>query len=315
LLISNATDESFGGFNQTPIERLLPAQPSGRLLTGSFVPDLSAVGKRHPVTESLTTDMPRDSWGPWFRQIDAQVTNGETLMTGINGAPLLVLSHVGKGRVAQFLSDQFWLWARGYQKGGPQAELLRRVAHWLVQEPELDETALHGQSARVGDAWQLTITKRSLHDDQADIMVIDAHDKATHVTLTPSDQPGVLAAKVPVAEPGLYRIKDGDRELMAIAGVTSAPEFGAMIATEDKVTPVTKASGGAIVWLQDHPDAPDIKRTDADASQQGWGWIGLRRNGQYRVTGSEATPLWPAWAALAILLAVTAFIWRREGRS
>jgi uncharacterized membrane protein len=315
LLITNATDESMSGFNRSPIDRLLPAQPTGRLLTGSFVPDLSAAGKRHPVTATLTSERPRADWGPWFRQIDANVKGGETLMTGMNGAPLLVLDHVGKGRVAQFLSDQFWLWGRGYEKGGPQAELLRRVAHWLVSEPELDETALRATSARHNDAWQLTISKRSLHDDQVNVMVVDAHDKAIPAILLPTDKAGMLSATVPLAEPGLYHVKDGDKELVTVVGVTSAPEFGNMIATEDKLAPVVKTSGGGIFWLQDHPEGPALKRTDANSSQQGWDWIGLRRNGQYHVTGSEDYPLWPAWSAIAILLAITIGMWWREGRS
>ena len=63
-------------------------------------------------------------------------------MTGADKLPLLVLSHVGKGRVAQLASDEIWLWSRGYEGGGPQGELLRRLAHWLMKEPELEENAL-----------------------------------------------------------------------------------------------------------------------------------------------------------------------------
>ena len=53
-----------------------------------------------------------------------------------------MLDQVGKGRVAELLSDQIWLWARGFEGGGPQAELLRRLAHWLMKEPELEEEKL-----------------------------------------------------------------------------------------------------------------------------------------------------------------------------
>ncbi len=59
-----------------------------------------------------------------------------------------------------FLSDQFWLWARGFKGGGPQAALLKRTAHWLVGEPELDETALRVHSEVTDNGWQLVITKQ-----------------------------------------------------------------------------------------------------------------------------------------------------------
>ena len=47
--------------------------------------------------------------------------------------------------VAQLMSDQIWLWARGFEGGGPQAELLRRLAHWLMQEPEAEKPGSHRQ--------------------------------------------------------------------------------------------------------------------------------------------------------------------------
>jgi hypothetical protein len=125
------------------------------LLTGSFVPDVTDIGQRHPVTDALANDMPRDKWGPWFRQVEARTKTGDVLMTGPEGAPLLVLSHAGQGRVAQFLSDQFWLWARGYKGGGPQGDLLKRTAHWLVGEPELDEEALRAHAELADQGWSL----------------------------------------------------------------------------------------------------------------------------------------------------------------
>ena len=70
--------------------------------------------------------------------IGASRSAGQTVMSGPGNKPLLVLDQVKKGRVAELLSDQIWLWARGFEGGGPQAELLRRLAHWLMKEPELE---------------------------------------------------------------------------------------------------------------------------------------------------------------------------------
>jgi hypothetical protein len=53
-----------------------------------------------------------------------------------------MLDRVGAGRIALLASDQAWLWDRGFEGGGPQAELLRRLAHWMMGEPELEEEAL-----------------------------------------------------------------------------------------------------------------------------------------------------------------------------
>jgi len=314
LLVSNATEEGIPPLTFSPLARILPAMPTGKLLTGSFVPDLSEAGKRHPVTNTLTRIAPRDGWGPWFRQTGSRNAHGETVMTGLDGQPLLILDHVKEGRVAQFLSDQFWLWSRNYRGGGPQAELLRRVAHWLVDEPELDEAALHASSDLKEDGWQLTVTKQSLHDDSDSVSVTDPDGKTSQLTLSPSPLPGVLSATMPVATTGLYEIKDSEREILAMVGPKNAPEFGEMIATADKVKPATDASGGGIFWLDDRADGPNIHRTSASAAQEGWDWIGLVQNGKYRVVGSKAWPLLPPWLAALLILGSSMLAWRREGR-
>jgi hypothetical protein len=314
LLLSNSTDTGIPSLSRSPLASVLPAQPSGELLTGSFVPALTDAGSRHPVTDALDATMPMTKWGPWFRQIGSTVTKGDVLMTGLRGQPLLVLAHEGEGRVAEFLSDQFWLWSRGEYDAGPQAELLRRTVHWLMNEPELDETALRAKAENTGDEWQLNITKQSLHDGSDSVTITGPDDKAASLTLVRGPQAGVLAATLPAPVPGLYRIKDKDQETLVMAGPQNAPEFGRMVATEDVVAPIVKQTGGGISWLEDHAEGPDLRRTDASAAQSGWNWFGLRRNGQYRVTGSKAYPLLPPWAAITILLAAAMGAWRWEGK-
>ncbi len=316
LLISSATDQTMPPLTFSPLAPVLPAEPTGQLLTGSFVPELTETGKRHPVTDSLADEMPRNSWGPWFRQIETHVKKGDVLMTGINGAPLLVLDHVGDGRVAQFLSDQFWLWSRDFHGGGPQADMLKRTAHWLVGEPELDEAALRAR-AEPGDNgdWQLTITKQSLHDQNAEVTITGPDNQSSHVTLTPGKQPGILEAVQTFSKTGLYHLQDGNQEIMVMAGPTDAPEFSDMIATDEKMKPYSDASGGGVFWLEDHPKGPEIRRTENGSAYSGWDWISLRKNDQYRIMGSKAWPLWPAWLAVIMLVGIMMIVWRKEGQS
>ena len=82
-------------------------------------------------------------------------------MTGVNDRPLMILDRVGDGRVAQIMSDHIWLWARGYEGGGPHAELLRRIAHWLMKEPELEENDLRANVR----GNMIEILRRSLEAD------------------------------------------------------------------------------------------------------------------------------------------------------
>jgi hypothetical protein len=326
LLISTATDEGIPPLTFSPLARVLPAEPTGRLLTGSFVPDLTDAGLRHPVTDGLTSEMPRKNWGPWFRQSEGRAKRGEVLMSGINNAPLLVLDRVGEGRVAQFMSDQFWLWSRGFAGGGPQGELLRRTAHWLVGEPELDEAALRARAGITDRGWDLVVTKQSLHEKTASIALTAPNGEQSTLTLVEGKQPGILEATKDVIDTGLYHLKDVSpeatrtgadaQEILVMVGPVASPEFGDMFATEEKVAPVTSASGGGIFWLQDAADGPEIRRTRAgEVQQQGRSWLGLKQNDQYRVTGSRVWPLWPAWVAIIVLLGAAMLTWRHEGRN
>ncbi|MFL5167237.1 MAG: hypothetical protein ACJ8D8_13615, partial [Microvirga sp.] len=125
------------GLYQSPLGEVLPGEPTGTVIERGYRPAITDVGRRHPVTADLPGGGDQPTWGRWFRIVQATVKRGSTVMSGPDNQPLLILDRYGKGRVAQLLSDQIWLWSRGYEGGGPQAELLRRIAHWLMKEPEL----------------------------------------------------------------------------------------------------------------------------------------------------------------------------------
>jgi hypothetical protein len=144
VLIAAGSDyASANSIYHSPLENILPAEPTGHVTEAPFVPTLTDAGKRHPVTHDLPgSDSTPPHWSHWFRLIDARTENGTTLMNGGNNNPLLVLSRQEKGRVALLLSDHIWLWARGYEGGGPHLDLMRRLSHWLMKEPELEEERL-----------------------------------------------------------------------------------------------------------------------------------------------------------------------------
>jgi hypothetical protein len=137
-----------------------------------YLPEITDLGDRHPVTAGLeaehTPPQGADApWGRWFRQIELTAQGGQTVMTGANDAPLLMLDRVGEGRVALLASDHAWLWDRGYEGGGPQLEMLRRLAHWMMGEPDLEEEAL----VAIADGQTLTVTRRTLADAVGDVTV------------------------------------------------------------------------------------------------------------------------------------------------
>jgi hypothetical protein len=308
-----ATGPSFGtpmSLFRTPLGEILPTEPTGNVEEEGFKPELTAEGWRHPVTAGLPgagTPGGSPSWGRWFRQVDAHVHKGATLMTGDHGEPLLVLDRAGKGRVAQLLSDQMWLWARGFEGGGPQAELLRRLAYWLMKEPDLEENDL--RAAIEGD--RLIVTRQSLEPDDKPVTVTSPDGAVSTLQLT-AEQGGRSTGTLAVSQMGLYRVTDGTRTALAAAGPLNPIEFADVRATPEKLAPLVAASGGGEFWLAD--GVPDIRRVAAGRATTGRGWLGLRENEDYVVAGFSETPLLPGIAALLLAIGTLIAAWRREGR-
>ncbi len=297
---------------RTPLGAVLPAEPTGNVFEAGFVPDVNALGRRHPVTEDLPglPDDPKAApkWGRWFRDVDALPHRGSTIMTGYNGHPLLVLDRVGKGRVAQLLSDEMWLWTRGYEGGGPQAELLRRIVYWLMKEPDLEENDLRADVA----GNRLDITRQSLEAGDNPVEVTGPGGQSQTVTLTPQTG-GRSTASLPVTESGLYRVVDGDRTALAAAGSLNPIEMSDVRVTDAKVAADVASSGGGVFWLGSE-GMPGIRRVEPGRSAAGSDWLGLRSNEDYVVTGVAETPLLPGAPALILALGFLVLAWRREGR-
>ncbi|MEI7790466.1 MAG: hypothetical protein WCJ15_04745 [Alphaproteobacteria bacterium] len=311
LLISSGPE--FAGpesIYRTPLSQVLPVQPTGQIVTGPFKPIVTADGLAHPVTRELpgrNQDKTPPTWGRWFRLIGANKIAGQTVMAGGAGQPLLVLDRVGKGRIAELMSDQTWLWARGFEGGGPQAELLRRLAHWLMREPELESEML--SATIVGDKLQLT--RRTMAAQTPAVTLTMPSGKSASLPLTKAE-PGIWRAEAKAGELGLYRATDGILSAVAAAGPLNPKEVADMRATDEVLKPDAQASGGSMHWLED--GVPDIRRVDAGDTASGSNWIGLRSNGAYRVTALEQEKLLPQWLALLLIVGALLLAWRLEGR-
>jgi len=311
LLISSGPE--FAGpesIYRTPLSQVLPVQPTGQVFTEPFKPVLTEDGMAHPVTRELpghNQDKTPPSWGRWFRILGANKVAGQTVMADNTGKPLLVLDRVGKGRVAELMSDQTWLWARGFEGGGPQAELLRRLAHWLMKEPELEAEALSAQI--IGD--NIRITRRTMAAQTPPVNLTLPSGKVVNLPLTKAE-PGIWRADTKAGELGLYRATDGILSTVTAAGPLNPKEVADMRATDEVLKPDAQASGGSVHWLED--GIPEIRRVGTGDTASGSNWIGLRSNGAYRVTALEQEKLMPQWLALLLIVGMLLLAWRLEGR-
>jgi hypothetical protein len=284
---------------------IFPTRPNGTVIQGSFKPELTALGKIHPVTQTLAK---HPVWGSWLQFVPVSLIDGDVLMTATKGNPLLILNHVGKGRIAQMASDQIWLWSRGYEGGGPTEELLRRTVHWLMKEPELEEDALDASS----DSQSLTVRRRQLVNDNVVVDMTSPNGDKEQLSLIPAVD-GWLSATMKVKDQGIYEFSSGDHRRMSSYGDTNSPELRDLIATPEIVAPIIKATKGATIRLEDTPE-PEIRMLAPERNYGGNGWLGLRQNGSTVVTGTEQLPLLPPWLALLLAGGAIVLAWWREGR-
>lgn len=305
----------------TPLGQVLPARPAtagagnGALAEGAFRPRVTEAGTRHPVTQGLAganAGNAEPAWGRWYRHLRAQPQSGVTVMDGPGGDPLLQLDRVGEGRVALLLSDQIWLWSRGHDGGGPQAELLRRAAHWLMKEPELEEEDL---TARI-EGGTLTVTRRSVEAGAPPEIAVTAPDGTVTRRVPQPSGGGQAVLEVPAGLPGVWQASDGRRTAFAAAAAANPLEMADLRADAGAALPLARATGGGAHWLgvAEAPALPELRRVAAGRDATGGSWIGLRRNQDHLVTGIAALPLLPPWLALPLVLGLALVAWRREGR-
>ncbi len=314
VLISSGPE--YGGAEsiyRSPLGQILPGAPTARVFEEGFIPQITDLGARHPVTAGLDllapgTDEEGPGWGRWFRLVDVLVPEtATTVMSGLDERPLLTLDRIGEGRVSLIASDHSWLWDRGYEGGGPQLELLRRLAHWMMKEPELEEEALWveptGQTMR--------IIRRTLGLETGDVTI--THPDGTESIIQLQEvSPGRFETLWDAPEIGLYRLTDGTEDAVIALGPSAPREFEETIADADALTPLIDSTAGGVMPIA--TSDVDIRTVRAGRPAAGRGWIGITPRDAYRTADISISPLLPAWAFLLLASLLMVAAWLREGR-
>lgn len=302
---------------RTPLSHILPAAPTGRVIESAFRPKTSKLGERHPVTRGLQgsgAGETEPTWGRWFRLIETSDPRGSTLMYGPQEKPLLVLDRRGEGRVALLLSDHAWLWARGFEGGGPHTALLRRLAHWLMKEPDLEEEVLTATTR----GSELIIERRTTGDDVGPVEVTRPTGEKEEIQLE-ATAPGIWRKSIPAREQGVFRMSAGELSAVTHVGTLNAREFERLIASDDVLKPILDETGGGSFWVSanatgDEIKLPRVASLRSGRIMHGSDWMGLRKRDAYKTLGLDLIPLFAGFAALALLLGAICMTWFREGR-
>ncbi len=297
----------------TPLVGALPATPTGDVTEQGFLPQLTELGKRHPVTRGLEGSASEPpNWSRWFRVINVDNPVGEIVMKGAGDRPLLILNRKEKGRVGMFLSDQGWLWARGFEGGGPYVSLYRRIAHWLMKEPELEEEALTAS----GKEQSLEISRQTMTDEVpvADVTLPSGAKASVKLTRV---EPGLFKGKLETSEIGLFRIANGDLTALTHLGPANAPEFLSTVSTLEKLAHLVRETGGTIERLSGGSGdiaVPDILPVRGRMEASSGDWLGLRTTDETTLRSVSRLPLFAGLLGLGALLMMLASTWYREGR-
>ncbi|MFD1704156.1 hypothetical protein ACFSCV_14215 [Methylopila henanensis] len=303
-----------GSLFETPLAQVLPAEPMGGVLERAFKAELSPVGRKHPVTRGLPgSETTPPSWAPWFRMVDSRMHEGESVLNGPDERPLLVLAREDKGRVALLLSDHAWLWARGFDGGGPHVDLLRRLSHWLMQEPDLEEEALRAKAT----GKTIVFERQTLKDDAAPVEVTLPSGATRRIELKEAE-PGLWRGELETPELGLHRAVDGTFSTLVNVGPPNPREFTEVTSTATRMTAIANATGGSVrrvvAEAGDDIAIPRVVQVAAGARASGSDWIGVRQADASVVRGIGILPVFAGVLGLLLLLGAFAAAWAREGR-
>ncbi len=315
LLIANGpTYSESGSIYNSPLRDILPSAPVGNPINALFKPKLTELGETHPVTLPLADYKLSNgtySWGPWGRIIPVNALGGSTLMTGQNGLPLLILSKAGQGRIGQIASDQIWLWSRQYQGGGPHSLLLKRLVHWLMKEPSLDENAL---DITIRDSFVKIRQRRLDKTLPATNLQLELPDGTSqNITSTISEDGLWTETQFEALFPGVYTVDDGFQKRPIVVGDINPPELLDSVATEEKLKPLLKEQAGSIHWLEDMNSILFRERREGQ-SMSGRSWLGLERKKSYSLSEIFRYEIIPDYAGLIALMLFLFVGWWREGR-
>lgn len=291
---------------RTPLEPIVPARPTARVIEERYRPEITDLGNRHPVTSGLEEGFGAE-WGRWMHQIEVESKSGDIVMTGRDDRPLLVLDRVGEGRVALLASDHAWLWNRGFEGGGPQLELLRRLAHWMMKEPELEEEALWAQAT----GQNMRIIRRTLSETTGPVVITTPSGEQIEMDLEEAS-PGRFEAQFDGPEIGLYRLENGDQSAVIGLGPAAPVEFEQTIASAEPLAPLIERTGGGAKALAE--GLPRIRTVRPGRPAAGRGWIGITPRGAYETRSVTQMPVLPAWLVLLLASGLIVGAWLREGR-
>jgi hypothetical protein len=313
MIASGPEYASRTSLSTTPLVDIIPARPDGRVIEQPYRARISALGQRHPVTRDLPggrQDPP--AWAEWLRLVSAGVApNASAVMEGPEGRPVMVLSRADKGRVGIILSDHAWLWARNYREGGPHLDMLRRMAHWLMKEPQLEEEALRG----VAKGKTIAVERQTMAETAQPVSLIAPSGATRRVELSKSDA-GLFTGVIESDEIGLHRLTDGVLTAFVGVGPENPRELREVLSDVERLKPLVEETGGSIRRVSEDGSSiatPALVMMRSASRYVAGDALGLKANDQAIVRGIATWPVFLGFAGLLLVASLMLSAWLAEG--
>ncbi len=291
----------------------LPAVPTGAVTEAGYYP-------RHrrimavviPVTRTLPGALsePPD-WGRWFRTVSVGDTAGDVVMRGAANEPLLVLNRYGEGRVATAP-------VRITAGSGPAALkaaarmslFMRRIAHWLMKEPSLEEEALRATA----NGRTLVIERQTMSDttDPATIELPSGETRRGHSgARRGTDCSGrswrSTSRVLSKSPPGIcVRSPMSGRSTHPSSVQPSRPLASSLLSSAETGGLTTRVNATA----SNLPQILPTRSARIDAGER----MGLRASNESVLKGVRSVPLFGGFLGLALMILALGATWFREGR-
>jgi len=211
--------------------------------------------------------------------------------------------------VAMIMSDQAWLWSKGFDGGGPYSEMFRRTAHWLMGEPDLDAEKL----TATAENGLLAIERRTL-EDRAQSVLVEKPDGTKETVRLSKTADGIYRGSLKSAGQGAYRLSSGEVSAISAIGTLNPKEYTKLQPTSEILKPLADGTGGGLFPTELTGSVPDIRRVKANKTALGTNWMGLIAHEDYAVTASQRSPLAPGWLFFILAMLAMGGAWLREGK-
>jgi len=296
FLFEMASDRLEPAIFDSELANILPINPrisQQEIIKGKYVPALTDKGKYHAITSGLEIDA--KDFKEWTSQVSLLQTKGENLLKGLENNPLLIVDKVGKGRVALLASDNIWLWSKYPTSRGAYIDLQRKLAHWLMKEPELESGYI--KVTRNGE--NLDIAQRFSDNSLYKINLETPDEQVKEIELLKNG--AWLEASFSLGQNGTYKLYNDNGKAFFVVGNADDSEFENIVATNDNFKNITSLSGGKISWygVNDSVAASDFK---------------FNNKKSYEVKGINKINLFSPWLYMALILLGAIYVWNRESK-